>query len=144
MCEDRLMTRQAQMIVLAVLLAGLLAACGATSSQTNTSNSAAPAASNPAASAPAAATTAPATADGAAPTAAAPSADQGPTAQPIPGARTFKILPDQTEASYQVQEQLFNRSLPSKAIGKTSAVDGTFQFSAAGKPTGQVTKITVD
>jgi polyisoprenoid-binding protein YceI len=120
------------MIVLAVLLVGLLAACGTTGSQTT--------ASSPAA----AATTAPAPADDAAPTAAAPSADQGPTAQPIPGARTFKILPDQTEASYEVQEQLFSRSLPSKAIGKTSAVDGTFQFNAAGKPTGQVTKITVD
>jgi polyisoprenoid-binding protein YceI len=129
------MTRQAQMIVLAVLLVGLLAGCGATGSQTTTSN--------PAASA-SATTTAPATADGVAPTAAAPSADQDPTAPPIPGARTFKILPDQTEASYEVQEQLFNRSLPSKAIGKTNAVDGTFQFTATGKPTGQVTKITVD
>jgi polyisoprenoid-binding protein YceI len=132
------------MIVLAVLLIGLLAACGATGAQPTTANPSAPAASDLAAPTLAAATTAPVTADGAAPTAAAPSAEQGATAQPIAGARTFKILSDQTEASYEVQEQLLSRSLPSKAIGKTNAVDGTFQFTANGKPTGQVTKITVD
>jgi len=130
------MTRQVQMIVLAVLLVGLLAACGATSSQSTTSNPSGPAS--------AASTTAPDTADGVAPTVGSSSAELGPTAQPIAGARTFKILPDQTEASYEVQEQLLNRSLPSKAIGKTNSVDGTFQFTVAGKPTGQVTKITVD
>jgi polyisoprenoid-binding protein YceI len=43
-----------------------------------------------------------------------------------------------------VQEQFLNRDLPNMAVGKTNAVEGEFQFSADGKPNGQVTKITVD
>jgi polyisoprenoid-binding protein YceI len=82
-------------------------------------------------------TTAPAAA---APTAAA--AAQG--AASVPGMRTFRIVPDQTEASYEVQEQFLRRDLPNQAIGKTNTVEGEFQFTLDGKPTGQVTKFTVD
>jgi polyisoprenoid-binding protein YceI len=78
----------------------------------------------------------------AAPTAAAAVPAQG--AAPIPGARTFRIVPDQTEASYEVQEQFLSRDLPNMAVGKTNTVEGEFQFSLDGKPTGQVTKFTVD
>ena len=97
-----------------IALSIVLAACGSTS-QTPTT---APAAAQPTA----------------APRAAAP----------IPGARTFHIVPDQTEASYEVQEKFLNRNLPNMAIGKTNTVEGEFQFSLDGKPTGQVTKFTVD
>jgi polyisoprenoid-binding protein YceI len=80
--------------------------------------------------------------------AAAPAGSQ-PTAAPAAaapagGARTFRIVPDQTEASYEVQEQFLRRDLPNMAIGKTNTVEGEFQFSLDGQPTGQVTKFTVD
>jgi polyisoprenoid-binding protein YceI len=58
--------------------------------------------------------------------------------------RTFTIVPEQTEASYEVQEQFLNRDLPSQAIGKTNAVTGELQLSLNGKPSGKVTNITVD
>jgi polyisoprenoid-binding protein YceI len=109
-----------------------LAACGSSTSQNPT---AAPAAAQPSA------------APGAPEAATAPAEAGQATAAPAAsaaGARTFQIVPDQTEASYEVQEQFLNRNLPSKAVGKTNAVEGQFQFSADGKPSGQVTKITVD
>ncbi len=54
------------------------------------------------------------------------------------------IVPDQSEASYEVQEQFLSRDLPNQAIGNTNAVTGEFQFSLHGKPSGKVTNITVD
>jgi polyisoprenoid-binding protein YceI len=59
-------------------------------------------------------------------------------------ARTFRIIPEQTEARYEVQEQFLNRDLPSRAVGKTNAVEGEFQFALGRQPTGKVTRITVD
>jgi polyisoprenoid-binding protein YceI len=124
------MYRRLWTISMAVLLASMLAACGgSTASQSSGSG-----ATNPAAPVTAAAAPAPAV------TAAAP----GSVAQPTSGMRTFRIVPEQTEASYQVQEQFLDRNLPNKAIGKTNAVEGEFQFTTDGQPTGQVTKITVD
>jgi polyisoprenoid-binding protein YceI len=64
-----------------------------------------------------------------------------PTSQ---GLRTFRIVPSQTEASYEVQEQFFNRDLPTRVIGKTSAVEGEFQFNADAAPTGEVITMIVD
>lgn len=58
--------------------------------------------------------------------------------------RTFAIVPEQTEASYDVQEQFLNQNVPVRAIGKTNVVSGTFRFTADGQPTGEVTKIVVD
>jgi polyisoprenoid-binding protein YceI len=58
--------------------------------------------------------------------------------------RTFEIVPDQSEATYDVQEQFLGQDLPVRAVGRTSAVSGTFEFSTDGQPTGQVTQITVD
>jgi polyisoprenoid-binding protein YceI len=112
--ENIRMLDRIRTIVLIAVVLTMLAACGSTTSQTPT---AAPAA-----------TSRPADAGAAAPA----------------GARTFRIVPEQTEASYEVQEQFLNRNLPSMAVGKTNAVEGEFQFSANGQPTGQVTKITVD
>jgi len=101
----------------------VLAACGSSTSQTPAAAPTALPAATPAASTPA--------------TSAEPAAS---TAE----ARTFQIVPEQTEASYEVQEKFLNRALLNKAIGKTNAVTGEFQFSTDGQPSGQVTKITVD
>lgn len=124
------MYRRIWMATLAVAFAGALAACGRSTS--------------PPAAAPATApTTAPADA---APTAAAADA---PTSAAAPSgatgsARTFTIVPEQTEASYEVREKFLNRDLPNMALGKTNAVAGELQVSLDGKPSGKVTKITVD
>jgi polyisoprenoid-binding protein YceI len=111
-------------------LALLLAACGGASTTPVASTANQPAV---------AATAAPAASDTPAATAA-----QDTAAQLAGDVRTFAIVPEQTEASYTVQEQFLNRDLPNLAIGTTSAVEGTFQFSADGQPAGQVTKIIVD
>jgi polyisoprenoid-binding protein YceI len=137
------MHRRIPLAIFAALLAGVLAACGSSAGQP-----AAPAADQPAP------TTIPA-APNAQPALAAPTqgsaAGGAPTAQPANSAasapsamRTFKIVPEQTEASYEVQEQFLNRDLPSQALGKTNTVSGELQLSLDGKPNGKVTNITVD
>jgi len=138
------MYRRIWTAILTLAFAGALAACGSSSSQPAAAPTAAPAA--PAADAPAAVepTAAPA-AD--APTAAAPAADApttAPAASAAAGTRTFTIVPEQSEASYEVQEQFLSRDLPNQAIGKTNAVVGELQFSLDGKPSGNVTNVTVD
>src|SRR4051812_28244972 len=136
------MYRRIWMATLAVAFAGALAACGSSTSQPGAAPTAAPAAVA-ATSAPAA--TAPTAAD--APTAAAADAPTSAAAAPSAAAgsaRTFTIVPEQTEASYQVQEKFLNRDLPNMALGKTNAVTGELQVSLDGKPSGKVTKITVD
>jgi polyisoprenoid-binding protein YceI len=108
------MYRRIWMAILAAMLAVGLVACGNSTSQ------------------PSAPTTQ---------AAARPAASSGGAAN---GARTFTIVPEQTEASYEVQEQFLNRDLPSQAIGKTNAVSGELQLNLKGKPSGKVTNITVD
>jgi len=118
-----------------------LAACGSSASQTPTT---APTALPAATVAQAEPTAAP---DTTAAPAAGPTVASDTTAAPAAGAaggRTFQIVPEQTEASYEVQEQFLSRQLPNKAVGKTNAVTGEFQFSTDGQPSGKVTKITVD
>jgi polyisoprenoid-binding protein YceI len=141
------------MVVASALLLAALAACGGSTSQSSTptqpaiSATAAPAAAaEPTAAAMGEATAAPTTAVTAAPDAptAPAAASAAPAANSAGDLRTFTIGPEQTEASYEVQEQFLNRDLPNKAIGRTNAVEGTFQFNAAGQPTGQVTEIKVD
>jgi polyisoprenoid-binding protein YceI len=134
------MNRRIRIWTLIAALAALLAACGSTTA----SPSAASNASAPAATAVPATGTAATIAEPATNTPAANAAAQDAGAQPTTGSRTFTIVPAQTEASYAVQEQFLNRNLPSQAIGKTNAVEGEFQFTADGQPTGQVTKIAVD
>ena len=133
-------------------LAILLVACGSTTATTPTASiRSEPAAVTTAATdTPATSTAAPASATAAtdtpatAPAApAATEAAQGTTLQ-SGDVRTFAIVPAQTEASYTVQEQFLNRNLPNQAVGTTNAVEGAFQFTADGQPTGQVTKIMVD
>jgi polyisoprenoid-binding protein YceI len=136
------MYRRIWTAILASALLGILAACGSSASQPAAAPTAAPAA--PAAEAPAAAPTA-APADAPAPAPAADAATSAPAASGAAGGtRTFTIVPEQSEASYEVQEQFLNRDLPNQAIGTTNAVEGEFQISLDGKPSGQVTKITVD
>ena len=68
------------------------------------------------------------------------------TAAPAAGAgeRTFVIDPAQTEASYAVQEVFLQQNSPFRAVGKTNQVEGSFTISLDGKPSGKVTKITVN
>jgi polyisoprenoid-binding protein YceI len=113
------MYRRIWMATLAVAFAGALAACGSSASQ-------------------------PAAAPTAAPAAAAPAAPAAAASGAAKGTRTFTIVSDQSEASYEVQEQFLSRDLPNQAIGKTNAVTGQLQFSLDGKPSGKVTNITVD
>ncbi len=126
----------------AALLAGVLAACGGVRADDTASFAAA---ASPTAAANA--TIAPTTSAGVASTAVLP--EHAPTAASnaapaTTGMRTFTIIPEQSEASYAVQETFLSQNLPNKAVGKTTAITGTFQFTTDGKPTGEVTKITVD
>ena len=148
------MYRRIWMALMAGALAVAIAACGSSTSQPGAAPTAAPAAEAPTtAPAAAAATAAPAadvptTAPAADAATAAPASDAPTAAAASSGAaagtRTFTIVPEQTEASYQVQEKFLDRDLPNQAIGKTNAVSGDLQVSTDGKPTGKITKITVD
>jgi polyisoprenoid-binding protein YceI len=47
--------------------------------------------------------------------------------------RTFQIVPDQSEAAYQVQEEFFNRPVNIvNPIGRTQAIEGEFQLTISG------------
>ncbi len=130
--------------LVAALMLALLAACGGNTTQTPTAAPAATAAAEPTA-APAAAE--PTGAPSAEPTTAAPAAAEPTAAAGKPaasGMRTFAIVPEQSSASYEVQEKFLNRAAPNKAIGTTKAVEGELQLSLDGQPTGQVSTITVD
>jgi polyisoprenoid-binding protein YceI len=129
------MYRRIWMAILAVAFAGALAACGSSTSQPAATPTAAPAAAAP--------TPSTSSGQGAAPVAAAPTAAPAPSGA-ASGTRTFTIVPEQTEASYEVQEKFLNRALPNMALGKTNAVTGELQVSLDGKPSGKITKITVD
>ncbi|MEM8535076.1 MAG: YceI family protein [Chloroflexota bacterium] len=67
-----------------------------------------------------------------------------PTAEPVAEARTFQIVPEETEASYDVQEQFLEQDLPVRAIGVTNVVEGEFQFTTGDELSGEVSRMTVD
>jgi len=49
-------------------------------------------------------------------------------AEPAEGVRTFRIIAEQSQASYQVEEEFLGRNLGLvTAIGRTSAIEGEFQ-----------------
>lgn len=147
-----------------LMLAATLAACGNTPAAAPAATTA-PAATN----APAAVTAAPAATTasqapaatavgdsyggdsyGSAPTT-APEATVAPastaastTGSATTGMRVFVIDPAGTTASYAVQEVFLRQNLPFRAVGTTSEVEGTFSVNAEGKPTGEVTNITVN
>lgn len=133
--------------LVAALMLALLAACGGTTTQTPTAAPAAQPTAAPAAAEPTAVPASEPTAASAAEPTAAPAAQPtaAPAAEPAAsGMRTFVIVPDQSTASYEVQEKFLNRAAPNKAIGTTKAVEGELQLSLDGQPTGQVSTITVD
>lgn len=54
---------------------------------------------------------------------------------PVPSAiRTFRIMPEQSEAFYEVQERLFMLPAPSKAVGRTKTIEGEFQLMLGPEP----------
>ena len=131
-----------------IALVSLLAACAAPAAapaapaaQINPTTPALTAATDPATSASGAATagtaTAPAVTAGA--TSAATTASSSTSA-----GRTFQIVPEQSQASYQVTEKFLNRALPNQAVGTTSAIQGTLVINTTGKPTASIPKMTVD
>src|SRR4051794_21453801 len=66
------------------------------------------------------------------------------TAIPAHGWRVFRLVSEQSEATYQVQEKFLERALPITAIGRTNQLAGAFEFSLAGQPTARVITMTVD
>ncbi|HMO59847.1 MAG TPA: YceI family protein [Roseiflexaceae bacterium] len=67
------------------------------------------------------------------------------TAIPATGdLRVFRITPGESQASYAVQETFLAQNLPYRAIGTTGEIEGEFSFTTDGRPTGEVTTVTVN
>jgi polyisoprenoid-binding protein YceI len=120
-------------ILIAVVVGIVLAGCGAATeeppAQQPVSEAAAPTEA-PATLAPALATAAPAalTEEAVAAVTSEPEA-----AKPSAGLRTYQIVADQSEATYQVQEEFFNRPVNlASPIGRTNAIEGEFQLTISG------------
>lgn len=74
-----------------------------------------------------------------------------PTAEPASepavaatGARTFVIDTAQSSAQYAVEEIFFSDNRLFTAVGVTNAVEGEFEVTTDGKPSGKVTRMRVD
>jgi polyisoprenoid-binding protein YceI len=65
----------------------------------------------------------------------------GPAAQ---ATRVFGIVPEESEASYDVQEKLAFLPLPSRAVGKTQAIEGHFTLTLGPNPRVDDAQFTVD
>lgn len=89
-------------------------------------------------------TVAPAAEEPAAEATAEPTAE--PASEPVAaaGARTFVIDPAQSSAQYAVEEIFFSDNRLFTAVGVTNAVEGEFEVTADGKPSGKVTRMRVD
>jgi len=48
--------------------------------------------------------------------------------------RTFNIVPAQSETSYEVQEKFARLPAPSKAVGRTGAIEGEFRLAVGDAP----------
>jgi polyisoprenoid-binding protein YceI len=58
-----------------------------------------------------------------------PATKESAPAQPQVASRTFQIVAEQSEASYEVTEEFFNRPIGLvNAIGRTNAIEGEFQL----------------
>lgn len=139
--------RRWSLIPVALVLA-LLTACGAPAAAPAPTVAPAPTAV-PAPTAAPEPTTEPTATAAPEPTAApAPTEAPAPTATPEPaastGPRTFQIVADQSEATYEVQELFLRQNTPFRPIGRTNAIEGEFQVNADGTPGGQVTRVVVD
>ncbi len=74
-----------------------------------------------------------------------PSTGGNANAAPVSaGGKTYVIVPDQSQASYEVQEKFMNRDLPNQAIGKTTSINGQVVVDLSGKPTASIPKMEVD
>ena len=80
-------------------------------------------------------------------------ADVAPTAAPADPAavpaepasvRVFEIDSAQSSAAYAVEEIFFSDNRLFTAVGVTNAVEGAFEVTSNGKPSGKVTRIRVD
>lgn len=136
-----------------ILLAALLVGCGGTTTSEPGGSASAVASAVASTAASSAASAEPSAEPSASPasqetaTSPAESAAAAPAESDAPdaaGGRTFQIVPEQSEASYSVQEQFLEQNLPVVAVGKTNAVEGEFQFTEDGQPNGKVTMIRVD
>ena len=59
---------------------------------------------------------------------------QDPDAEPIIEFRTFRIVPEESEARYEVNEELTFLGIPlNRAVGRTSAIEGEFSFGLDGE-----------
>ena len=59
-------------------------------------------------------------------------------------ARVFEIDSAQSSAAYAVEEIFFSDNRLFTAVGVTNAVEGAFEVTSIGKPSGKVTRIRVD
>jgi len=65
--------------------------------------------------------------------AAAPATTEAEAAEASAQVRTFQIVAEQSEATYQVQEEFFNRPVSIvNPIGRTNAIEGQFQLTISG------------
>lgn len=134
-----MMSRFISTILMVVTLGGVLAGCTTATEQQSAPQSvgetAAPTNTPPPTDTPVPVVTAE-------PTAAAEVAPQETTgaattepeaAEPASSLRTFRLVPEQSEASYQVSEEFFNRPVGLvNAIGRTNAIEGEFQLNING------------
>lgn len=124
--------------ILMLLLAALIAGCGGGGA----SSPAAPSAAAPTDAAPTAmptsepASVTPAPNDSTGAVATAPAATSGTV--------TLVVVPGQSKASYRVREQLAGVSLPSDAVGTTSAITGTIVGNMDGTIVSSASKFVVD
>jgi polyisoprenoid-binding protein YceI len=61
-----------------------------------------------------------------------------------PGTVVFQIVPQDSQATFRVREQLAGVELPNDAVGTTGAVSGQIALNEDGTLAGQTSKITVD
>jgi polyisoprenoid-binding protein YceI len=112
-----------------VLTSIMLVACGtSTSSNTNAATSSTTSTSKPTTSN----------------TSATPAGTACATTTITNGQQAYAIVPNKSQASYQVTEKFLNRPLPNVAVGKTNSIQGGFLLQATGQPAISNLKITVN
>jgi polyisoprenoid-binding protein YceI len=79
------------------------------------------------------------------PSTAAPTSVPATQAAPATGAPVrIAFVPDASEASFRVKEQLAGRQLPNDAVGKTRAVSGALVIGPDGRLVGDQSRVMVD
>ena len=124
-------------LALAVFVAGALAACGSSSTPAAEAPAAAPTEAAPAA------TEAPPAAPPVATEAASVAAAEQPAAEaPAAALQTFRIVPEQSEARFILDEQLMGQ--PKTVVGATKLVQGELQLDPANPAATQIGPIQID